>query len=585
MTRPDDTGAETLGETSSWLHSVPARDLTGATLGDFQVERLLGRGGMGEVYLATQISLNRPVALKVLRPDLLTKPTYLSRFEAEATAVAKLNHPNIVHIYMLGAVGEVRFIAMEYVQGSNLRDYLRKKGAVDYPLALSIMRQAGLAVGAAGEIGLVHRDIKPENLLLTRKGQVKVTDFGLCRDLDPARVNLTQTGITMGTPLYMSPEQAQGHDLDHRSDLYSLGVTFYHMLAGVPPFKADSPLALALKHVKDTPASIAVHRPDVPPELDRLVLKLMAKSPADRYQSAAEMLRDLARVREAMHAPSTVQPVADVPGSSAAVEAAPPVPAGTPSGTAAVSGSRAATLRTRFLSADAAPPWLGRRAGSALVALGLAAGAAAGWANRPGDLLSPAAAGAGTPAMPGLWMDPRWQAVERGLSPEDQYLYAQVRAPKEVQEAAWLAVPGHFPNSREWASRAYTQLARLLLVRHDVDRLRALAEEVDRWEGGQTHEKELAAIIRAGAKALDRDLEGVLADFKERVRYQDLTDPALIGLSVEVTDQAERAASGAGAATNNVLARNTLHGIRQQLVARLFQTGIRDPLFARLRAG
>ena len=187
--------------------------------------------------------------------------------------------------------------------------------------------------------------------------------------------------------------------------------------------------------------------------------------------------------------------------------------------------------------------------------------------------------------MPGLWMDPRWQAVERGLSPEDQYLYAQVRAPKEVQEAAWLAVPGHFPNSREWASRAYTQLARLLLLRHDVDRLRALAEEVDRWEGGQTHEKELAAIVRAGAKALDRDLEGVLADFKERVRYQDLTDPALIGLSVEVTDQAERAASGAGAATNNVLARNTLHGIRQQLVARLFQTGIRDPLFARLRAG
>src|SRR5262249_46988931 len=117
MAPPDDTGAETLGETSSWPHPVPPRDPPGAPVGGFQVERLLGRGGMGEVYLATQISLNRPVALKVLRPDLLTKPTYLSRFEAEATAVAKLNHPNIVHIYMLGAVGEVRFIAMEYVQG------------------------------------------------------------------------------------------------------------------------------------------------------------------------------------------------------------------------------------------------------------------------------------------------------------------------------------------------------------------------------------------------------------------------------------------------------------------------------------
>jgi serine/threonine-protein kinase len=380
----------------------------------------------------------------------------------------------------------------------------------------------------------------------------------------------------------MSPEQAQGHDLDHRSDLYSLGVTFYHMLAGVPPFKADSPLALALKHVKDTPASIAVHRPDVPPELDRLVLKLMAKSPADRYQSAAEMLRDLARVREALHAPSTVQPVADVPGPSAAVEAA---PSGAAAAAAAESraGSRAETFRTRFLAADAAPPWLGRRAGAALVALGLAAGAAVGWANRPADLLSPSSAGAGAPSMPGLWMDPRWKAVERGLSAEDQYLYAQVRAPKEVQEAAWLAVPGHYPNSREWAARAYTQLARLLLVRHDVDRLRALAEEVDRWEGGQTHEKELAAIIRAGARALDRDLDGVLADFKERVRPVDLTDPALLGLSVDVIGQAERAASGADAGTNNVLSRNALNGIRQLLVNKLFQ--IRDPQFLRLRAG
>ncbi|MHC5540555.1 serine/threonine-protein kinase, partial [Singulisphaera rosea] len=237
------------------------RDLTGKTLGDFQVERLLGRGGMGEVYLARQVSLNRPVALKVLRTDLLSKPSYLGRFEAEATAVAKLNHPNIVHVYMLGSVDETRFIAMEYVQGTNLRDYLVKKGAVELNLALAIMKQAGVAIGAAGEIGLVHRDIKPENLMLTRKGQVKVADFGLCRDTDAENVHLTQPGTTMGTPLYMSPEQAQGHTTDHRSDLYSLGVTFYHMLAGVPPFRAETALALALKHVKDTPVRLIVHRP------------------------------------------------------------------------------------------------------------------------------------------------------------------------------------------------------------------------------------------------------------------------------------------------------------------------------------
>src|SRR4051812_31941574 len=290
MSEPDRASSPT-DTPPGWGSVSPApraRDLTGASLGDFQVDRLLGRGGMGEVYLARQVSLNRAVALKVLRPDLLDNKTYLSRFEAEAWSAAKLNHPNIVHIYTLGEAEGLRYIAMEYVEGSNLRDYIERKGPPGLPQALSIMRQAGAAVGAAGEVGLVHRDIKPENLLLTRKGQVKVADFGLCRDLDSDRHHVTQSGVTMGTPLYMSPGQARGQSMDHRSDLYSLGVTYYHMLAGQPPFKADTAIALALKHVKDTPASLSVHRPDIAPELDRLVLKLMAKAPADRYQSAAE---------------------------------------------------------------------------------------------------------------------------------------------------------------------------------------------------------------------------------------------------------------------------------------------------------
>ena len=266
MSASEQSSSRAATDTHSWDAPL-VRDLTGLTLGDFEVERLLGRGGMGEVYLARQISLHRPVALKVLRPDLLTKPTYLSRFEAEATTVAKLNHPNIVHIYTLGCVDGIRFIAMEYVQGTTLRDYLMKKGALDLALSLSIMKQAGVAIGAAGELGLVHRDIKPENLLLTKKGQVKIADFGLCRDQDADRPDLTQPGVTLGTPLYMSPEQAQGHALDHRSDLYSLGITFYHMLAGEPPFRAETPLALALKHVKDTPVNLAVHRSDLPADL------------------------------------------------------------------------------------------------------------------------------------------------------------------------------------------------------------------------------------------------------------------------------------------------------------------------------
>ena len=146
------------------IMAIPSadRDLTGVTLGDFRIEKLLGRGGMGEVYLATQLSLSRPVALKVLRPNLAANPTYLGRLRTEATAVAKLNHPNIVHVYTFGCVDQINFIAMEYVQGTNLKEYIIKKGALDLPLAFSIMRQTGQAIGAAGEVGLVHRDVKPE---------------------------------------------------------------------------------------------------------------------------------------------------------------------------------------------------------------------------------------------------------------------------------------------------------------------------------------------------------------------------------------------------------------------------------------
>ena len=189
---------------------------------------------MGDVYLARQLSLDRPVALKVIKAEWAANPTYMGRFEAEAWAAAKLSHPNIVHIYTLGSEGSVRFIAMEYVKGMSLRDYLKKRGLPDLTLAVAIMRQSGLAVKAAGEAGLVHRDIKPENLLLT-KNQLKVADFGLAQLPAEDRMHLTGPGIAVGTPMYMSPEQVQGKELDTRSDLYSLGVTYYYMLTGEPP--------------------------------------------------------------------------------------------------------------------------------------------------------------------------------------------------------------------------------------------------------------------------------------------------------------------------------------------------------------
>jgi serine/threonine-protein kinase len=537
MSASESPSPETADDTRSW-DATPVRDLTGVTLGDFQVERLLGRGGMGEVYLARQISLNRPVALKVLRTDLLTKSTYLSRFEAEATTVAKLNHPNVVHVYTLGCVEGVRFIAMEYVQGTNLGEYMRKKGTIDLPLALSIMKQAGVGIGAAGELGLVHRDIKPENLLLTRKGQVKIADFGLCRDQDTDRMDLTQPGMTLGTPLYMSPEQAQGHALDHRSDLYSLGVTFYHMLAGEPPFRGDSPLAIALKHVKDPPVSLAVHRPDLPGGLVALVMKLMAKKPADRYQSAAEMLRDLSKVRGSLTT------------TSVAVADAETVPAlgATGSGASAILADGRASgsaIRTIVAQSLAWRRWLadlqlGGRTLAVLVVLCLLAGLLCGWGTRPEDLLSErAAASASSGAPPALWMAPQWEAIPRQDSPEEQYHYAQLRASRADQEAAWVAVPGYFPAARAWASQAYIQLARALLRRHDAERLRVFAREIERWNAAQAHEheNELVTIIQAATKALDGDQEGVIKELN-KLDLPSTIDAALLELALEVTVQA-----------------------------------------------
>src|SRR5262245_7121114 len=200
-------------------------DLTGRLLGDFQVLRRIGSGGMGSVYLAEQLSLKRHVALKVLRRDLAADRVALERFRREAETVARIHHANIVQVLAVGEHDGSPYIALEYVEGRNLRDHVARKGSPELLQALSIMRQAAAALQRASEHGVVHRDIKPENILLTRKGEVKVTDFGLLFPLSGEQLRLTQSGVTMGTPLYMSPEQVQGQPADPRSDIYSLGVT------------------------------------------------------------------------------------------------------------------------------------------------------------------------------------------------------------------------------------------------------------------------------------------------------------------------------------------------------------------------
>ena len=240
---------------------APPPDLTGRVLGDYQLLRRLGVGGMGQVYLARQLSLKRDVALKLLRNDLTTNTTALKRFQAEAEAVARLNHPNIVHIHQIGEHDGLRYMVLEYVDGRNLRDYLARKGPPDLAVTLSVIRQVVLALQKAHELGIVHRDIKPENILITRKAEVKVADFGLSRffagDIQPT--NLTQSGIALGTPLYMAPEQVQGQPTDHRTDIYSLGVTCYHLLSGEPPFRGAT--AFDRRHQARSGASTPTVRP------------------------------------------------------------------------------------------------------------------------------------------------------------------------------------------------------------------------------------------------------------------------------------------------------------------------------------
>ena len=291
-------------------------DLTGRRLGDFQVLRRLGQGGMGQVYLAEQVSLKRRVALKILKAELAADLAALRRFQAEAKAVARVTHPNIVQVYATGSVAGVHYIALEYVEGRNLREFLARKGPPDVPLALSIMRQVAAALQRAAELGIIHRDIKPENILLTRQGEVKVADFGLSRCLtgnQPA-LNLTQSGMTMGTPLYMSPEQVEGKSLDPRTDIYSLGVTCYHMLAGQPPFRGQSAFEVALQHVRAEPEPLNTLRPDLPGDLCTIVHKMMAKSAELRYQSCRELLGELGRLREKLpgsNSDAEVVPIAE----------------------------------------------------------------------------------------------------------------------------------------------------------------------------------------------------------------------------------------------------------------------------------
>ena len=269
-------------------------DLTGRHVGDYHITRLLGQGGMATVYQATQNSLHREVAFKVLKPELAAKGEHVARFLDEARSAARAVHPNIVQIYDMGELDGLHFIAQELVTGANLKQVLKREGNLPVAMTVNIMRQVALALHKAADEQVIHRDIKPENVLLSASGEVKVADFGLARAAwDPDSVRKTHPGMVMGTPLYMSPEQIEDGEVDHRSDLYSLGVTCYHLLAGKPPFEGDTPMSVAIQHLQATPTPLPMLRADVPDGLWRVINRLMAKTPDRRYQDAVELLRDL----------------------------------------------------------------------------------------------------------------------------------------------------------------------------------------------------------------------------------------------------------------------------------------------------
>lgn len=274
-------------------------DLTHQSINGYRVLHRLGVGGMAEVYLAFHETLQRHVALKVLRTDLAASPDHATRFLQEARAAASLIHPNIVQVYDVGSSGSLQFIAQEYIPGVTLRSLIQRNGTLAACEGLSITLQIASALAKASSLGVVHRDIKPDNILLTSDGEVKVADFGLARARSQ-NSNLTEVGVALGTPLYMSPEQIQGKPVDARSDLYSLGVTAFEMFAGQPPFQGDTPLSLAIQHVQNAPPDLSTIRPDLDQQIIAIVNTLLAKNTDDRFASATDLIRSIRKVSESL---------------------------------------------------------------------------------------------------------------------------------------------------------------------------------------------------------------------------------------------------------------------------------------------
>lgn len=266
--------------------------MIGTTLSDrYRLEAKLGSGGMSTVYLARDTTLDRPVAVKVMHREMSEQPDQLERFRQEARAVAKISHPNVVSVIDAGEDGGHPYIVFEYVEGETLKQRINRVGALDTQEALAYAIEIGRGLSIAHTRNLVHRDIKPQNVLIDPEGRAKLTDFGISRQLE--QDGMTATGRVLGTTDYVAPEQAMGHGVDPRSDVYSLGVVLYEMLVGQVPFHADSQVGVAMKHVNEELPDVQQRRPEVSAAAALVVERATAKDPAERYQDVGEMIDDL----------------------------------------------------------------------------------------------------------------------------------------------------------------------------------------------------------------------------------------------------------------------------------------------------
>src|SRR5437764_3674519 len=284
----------------------PASDLVGQVIADrYHVIKKLGEGGMGQVYLAEHVKMGRRSAIKVMNPSMVHDPDAVARFNREASNASRITHPNVCAIYDFGETPDgIIYLAMEFIEGEPLTDLLEREGALSVPRAVHIFLQVAEALQAAHDLGIVHRDLKPDNIMLARRKDgadvVKVVDFCIAKAVggDQAGQKVTKTGLVVGTPEFMSPEQLSGDALDGRSDLYSLGLVLFKMLTGTLPFPADTVQEAMIKRLTDEPAELIEMRPDLhfPPGLQQALDTALARSPADRYQSAAKFAHDVAMV-------------------------------------------------------------------------------------------------------------------------------------------------------------------------------------------------------------------------------------------------------------------------------------------------